>query len=359
MYSSIASPNLEDGVTLQGPLDVITVGNDTRGWGPINQLSTLAAEMFSTTLVVVPGRETVPKIFWTKSVFPRLDTKKSGKSALLIVGVPGQLYALLENPLWLGQYERVAVWVIDSFWNERIPKAVRGSKRIDWIWVTDSNDVPDWKVHFGDRVSALPWGTDALKVSREFPSTAKQVDLLRVGRQPVAYDEDAKTIIDATRLGISFAGRPGFGSDESASLANLHRALSHSKSVLAFSNLLDSTTYTHPTKEYVTGRWMDALAHGTAVAGALPQTDTARSLVPEIGEIAIDPFDRSKGLQSVAEWCQSWDETTVKGIRKFALENLDWRYRLAVIDSHFGVGSLRLKSEVVELQEASRILDSI
>ncbi|GAA2557599.1 hypothetical protein GCM10009861_16990 [Neomicrococcus aestuarii] len=288
---------------------------------------------------------------------PRSISRERGKNALLIVGVPGQLYALLENPLWLGKYDHVAVWVIDSFWNERIPKVLRGTRRIDWIWVTDSNDVADWQKFFGSRVGVLPWGADTKAITSDYPLCSKNIDLLRIGRQPIAYEDDELTQADASKLGVLFAGRPSFGSNEDESNQNLHSALSESKSVLAFSNIYDTTTYTHPTKEYVTGRWMDSLAHGAAVAGVLPNTETARSLVPPIGRIPLDPRDRGNGLRSVREWVQDWQVETSIEIRKFAIENLDWRHRLSAVDRHFGLHSDRLANEVLELERISENLD--
>ncbi|WP_157103223.1 glycosyltransferase family 1 protein [Neomicrococcus aestuarii] len=273
------------------------------------------------------------------------------------MGVPGQLYALLEDPLWLGQYDSVAVWVIDSFWNERIPKVLRGTRRIDWIWVTDSNDVTDWQNFFGSRVGVLPWGTDAKAVNSDYPPGQKSVDLLRVGRQPIAYEDDELIKADASKLGVSFAGRPNFGSNEDESSRNLHSALAESKAVLAFSNIYDTTTYTHPSKEYVTGRWMDSLAHGAAVAGVLPNTDTARSLVPPIGRILLDARDREAGLRSVRDWAEEWHLGTSTEIRKFAIENLDWRHRLSVVDKHFELHSETLANEIVELKRISANLD--
>ncbi|GAB2904232.1 hypothetical protein GCM10027027_20010 [Neomicrococcus lactis] len=341
------------GEALPKSLDVITVGNATRGWGPIERLSTLAAEVFSAQLITVPARKSVSRLFWAKAGVPRNKGKDSGKSALLIVGVPGQLFALLEDPLWLGRYEQVAVWVIDSFWNERIPKALRGTRRIDWIWVTDSNDVPDWKSHFGNRVGVLPWGTDALRINTEYSVASKHIDLLRVGRQPLEYDDDVLTLSDASQLGINFAGRPAFGSDESESQRNLYRALATTKSVLAFSNLVDGSKYTHPTKEYVTGRWLDALASGAAIGGAFPNTETSRSLVPEVGRFDVNALDRSRGLGEVRSWLQSWSEDKASVLRKHAVDHLDWRYRLASIDAHLDLGSRQLKEEIQQLKQLS------
>lgn len=344
---------------MQTSLDVITVGNATRGWGPIERLSTLAADVFSAPLITVPARKSVSRFFWAKAGVPRSKGKDSGKSALLIVGVPGQLFALLEDPLWLGRYEQVSVWVIDSFWNERIPKAVRGTKRIDWIWVTDSNDVPDWQSHFGNRVGVLPWGTDALGITTEYSATSKRIDLLRVGRQPLEYDDDALTLETASRLGIRFEGRPSFGTDEAESQRNLYRALATAKSVLAFSNLLDGSTYTHPTKEYVTGRWLDALASGAAIGGVFPSTETAMSLVPESGRFAVNPQDRGRGLGEVKSWLQDWNEEKASVLRKHALAHLDWRHRLASIDAHFSIGSRQLNEELQQLGEISSRLGGI
>ena len=105
------------------------------------------------------------------------------------------------------------------------------------------------------------------------------MDLQRLGRQPATWEDDEKTADDARKLGLRFEGRPSFSGNLIEGQHTLDRAMGRAKFVLAFSNLHSPAEYTHPTREYLTGRWTQALAGGATVAGIAPRCRATRELL--------------------------------------------------------------------------------
>lgn len=316
-------------------LEVFMVGQVKQGWGPIASMALLASEAFEAPLRVIDERDSYGRAFNARALVPR-RRYRNGRHALLIAGVPGQLRGVLEKPLWRGEYESVNVWVIDSFWNNRVPRLLQRTKLLDRVWVADEADVSDWDRMYPGAVGVLPWGTDALAAASR-SCTSKDLDVLRVGRQPDALDDDAVISAAAAEVGLRFHGRPPFGASVGESQTNLERALDRARTVLAFTNLVDSTTYTHPTKEYVTGRWTDALAHGAVPAGRRPMTPTAQHLVPDGLHYEIPYTDGREAMRALAEHVRNAEPGLADRARKHALEKLDWRHRFAVIERDLGL----------------------
>ncbi len=146
------------------------------------------------------------------------------------------------------------------------------------------------------------------------------------GRQPEAWQDDDRTRDAAERLGLTFEGRPPFDTDSSVNQANLRAALQRSKFVLAFSNAVSPSSYTHPTREYLTGRWTDALAAGTAIAGVAPAS-ASYTLWPG-ATVEIDPMNLARGLEQVKSAVAAWTEETPPALQSQAQATLDWRLRL-------------------------------
>ena len=105
-------------------------------------------------------------------------------------------------------------------------------------------------------------------------AACRPVDLLRVGRQPDAWDDDQRSDAACRLAGLRFAGRPPFFpenfKDSSAGHRDLCARYARAKFVLAHSNIVAPASYTHPSKEYISARWTDALAAGSVVAGIPP-----------------------------------------------------------------------------------------
>ncbi|MGQ4509807.1 glycosyltransferase [Dermabacteraceae bacterium P13147] len=314
------------------PLHVILVDAGGRGWGPVTHGAKLIADTLGAEFSRVAVKETYPRSVQIRSLLPRLRGKK--RDVLLIAPHPGGLYAAAET---VGPGVRQLFgWVIDSFWWERMPRIARPIsprlRRFDRLYVTDKQDIPAWESAFGGPVSCLPWGADVAGALAR--NTEKTVDLTRVGRQPEAWDDDAVTAEDAAAAGVSFAGRPPFGTSDDDS-DPLFAAYARTRAVLAFNNLLSPAGYTHPTRSYLTGRWTDAYAHGALVAGVAPDTPTTRELVPDWMRIDLSPTDRAASLRTVREALAQSDTELSSRIQLHAAEHLDWRARATVLAKDF------------------------
>lgn len=338
-------------------IEVFLLGEPKRGWGPIGKMAHLAAQSFETSLSVLPEQTLFSRGYTLRGLLRR-PRRGNGRHALIVAGVPGQLRAVLDRPIWLGAYESVSAWVIDSFWDDRVPRALQRRGHFDHLWVADSEDLDPWENMFPGKVDVLEWGTDALGAHASV-RVVKTTDLQRVGRQPDQYDDDSRTTRVAEEYGISFSGRPSFGESISDGQLILEHALSRSRGVLAFTNLVDSTTYTHPTKEYVTGRWVDSLAFGALPVGRRPMTATAQRLVPDQLSIEIDPYHLDVGMAQIKRWLAGYSPESSRKARLHALQHLDWRYRFATIARTLGVGaSPTLLTELAGLDSAAAELET-
>nr|BFF09371.1 hypothetical protein GCM10025699_06740 [Microbacterium flavescens] len=193
----------------------------------------------------------------------------------MIAARPEHLTAVLRLGPLTSRYASVVGWVIDSFWHERIPYVSR-TGRFDRIYVTDEDDVGDWRSACATTpIHVLPWGADTAQAV----PVRKTVDIQRLGRMPPAWDDDAEGSGWARAQHLDYRGRPSFGQDDAEAQRNVDDALAVARFVLAFSNLTSGASYTHPTRDYLTARWTDGLAHGAVVAGAAPASTTARELL--------------------------------------------------------------------------------
>lgn len=108
--------------------------------------------------------------------------------------------------------------------------------------------------------------------------------------------------------------------------ATERQALLASRLVLVFSNRVSPAAYTHPTREYLTGRWTDALAAGCLVAGTAPAT--ARTLLWPGATVEVSPSDRSVAWPVLIEAAEGWDLARAHAQQHRARQTLDWRWRL-------------------------------
>lgn len=173
---------------------------------------------------------------------------------------------LVQN--WRQNYGRIVAWVFDSFWPNWIPPWIRASRIFDHVFVTEREDLNTWRHMLRAPVDWLPWGSDVLNLGSSNPS--RQLDLVRFGRQPKDWDDDQVNARACESLGLSFRGRPPSFKDATDNERGLMGMLSKTKFALAFSNRANPTMQTHPEREYITGRWTDALASGATVAGIPP-----------------------------------------------------------------------------------------
>ena len=165
---------------------------------------------------------------------------------MVIASDPGQLYAVAQRSFAFRRYGAIYGWVIDSFWDDRIP-AIAKSSVYDRIFVADADDVQPWTAAGVKTPGVLPWGADVWSSFSERLATlpSKTTDLLRVGRQPAAYEDDEATARLAKELGLSFEGRPPFGANDRESAQHLQDSLNRAKFLLAFSTSVSPAPYTH------------------------------------------------------------------------------------------------------------------
>jgi hypothetical protein len=123
---------------------------------------------------------------------------------------------------------------------------------------------------------------------------------------------------------------------------------------LAFSNAVSPAPYTHPTREYLTGRWTDALACGAVVAGIAPACAATAELLWPGATLELDTVDRAQGIRRIAAAVSGWAPQTASDNHRKALERLDWRWRFQELAASLSIESERLDAEIHALRAASR-----
>jgi hypothetical protein len=318
------------------------------GWSPVIHLATLAARLFGGRFLRFPLRH--PGAAERLIGLRRRPRGRAGTLLVMLRG-PGDIYKLRALPMFRAGYEQVVVWVFDSFWTDHMPLAA-ALRDIDLIVVIRADEMAAWNAVAPGRVIALPWGADALRLGRG--AGARGTDVLRVGRQPPAWDDDAATAVEAAQVGLRFRGRPPLIEDPPANQAALTAAYGDARFIVAFSNRVAPAPYTHPRTEYLTGRWTEALACGATVAGIAPMTDSAAaSLLWPGATLEFDRVDRTANLAALRAACDGWTEAQAIRNHRMALERLDWRWRLATLAERLGLDPPGLRAELAELRQAA------
>ncbi|MCV7455664.1 hypothetical protein M3D02_002875 [Micrococcus luteus] len=304
-------------------LDLLYVRPGGSGWGPVTELVQLTARLFDARIIEVDDVGEVSPLRKAASFLPRL-ARPTGRHLLVIASNPAVVAYMTHPRLWFPGYETTAVWIIDSFWTDRTPSIMRGRPHIDHLFITDPGLEGEWHAQTNLPVDVLAWGADTSKFALSWEP--RPTDLLRLGRQPDAWDDDEVTRTGAARHGLRFEGRPSMSHDPLVNQQNVREALLRSKMVLAFSNLVSPASYTHPTREYLTGRWMDALGAGCLVAGAAPAA--ARETLWNGSTLEISPVRRSEAWPVLVQAADSWNALDAVTRQLQARDRLDWRLRL-------------------------------
>ncbi|RUQ34309.1 hypothetical protein D8M33_01190 [Micrococcus sp. HSID17245] len=304
-------------------IDILFIRPGGTGWGPVTELVQLVRRIFAARVIEVDDRGDVSALRKVATALPR-GRRRPGHHLLVVAANPAAVAHLSHPRLWLPGYESVAAWIIDSFWTDRTPRILRSRPHVDQLFITDPGLVDEWRTISGLPVACLPWGTDTAR----FPLAEgeKPVDLLRLGRQPAAWDDDAATAAAAAGHGLVFAGRPAMSEDHLKNQANVRAALLHAKLVLAFSNLVSPAPYTHPTRDYLTGRWMDALAAGCRVVGVAPRA--APRQLWDGATLEISPTNPDVAWETLARAVGEWTLDASLRTQRMARRHLDWRLRL-------------------------------
>lgn len=331
-------------------LDLLHVRPAGQGWGPVEALVQLSARVLDARLITVDERARPTVLQRGASAVPRLPALSS-RRLLVIAPNPAHLAQAARLQHWLPGYAATAAWVIDSFWTERIARFARTGHHFDHLFITDPGLRDEWASTTDAPVSVLPWGADTLAFPLQDGN--RSTDLLRVGRQPRAWEDDAATARLAAARGLRFEGRPPLDPRDPAGSYELVRsALLRSRFMLAFSNVVSPAPYTHPTRDYLTGRWTDALAAGAVVVGAAPSS--AAQLLWDSATAEVSPTDPVAGLERIAELSAQWTPESARSQQLLARQHLDWRHRLRELCKALGIPATpQLTLELQMLEESA------
>lgn len=328
-----------------GELTVIYGRPPGPGWDPVTLMARQAASLLGAHYVEISADKEYSKIKAASGLLPR---RKGRGTCLVIAPQPVHLGMLLRRDYWLTGYDAVVGWVIDSFLDDRIPHMARGRRHFDRLFVTDGELVDDWAHQTRTPTSWLPWGADVLGLGPL--RLERPVDLQRLGRQPDSWEGDDETAVTASIAGVAFRGRPGFAGNPVESQQLVTHALSRAKFALAFSNRYSPAAYTHPTREYLTGRWTTALAAGASVAGIAPRCRATDELLWDGALLEFDSVDREAGLAAVKEAVATWTPRHAFVNRVEAMRRLDWRWRYRELAGALGVHAPALETDLALLQ---------
>lgn len=324
-------------------MKVIYVRHDAPAWNVIALAARIAARLLEADFVEIPSVRARQRGRRVLKALPRL---RRGEPVFCIAPEPVDLYGLIGMGAWWEGPRDVAAWVVDSWWHERIPAIARDSAHIDRFYVSEREDLEGWTEATGRPVSWLPQGTDALDRGSGAPD--RLISLQRLGRQPKGWEDDDETAALATELGLTFRGRTPFVNGEEGGMTALLGGLAEARYVVAFSNVASPRRYTHPTREYLTGRWTDSLAAGAVVAGIAPRCASAHRLWPG-AVLELGTTELARGLEVVAEHNRSWSPSIAWRNHVEALRTLDWRRRFAQVGQDFGIQTSTMDLEIGRL----------
>ena len=319
------------------------------GYLCVFHMARLAAELLNGELIKIkPGSPTLTDKL-SGILLPR---KRSRTSCLLICTSPADLSSMLLVQNWRKNYGRIVAWVFDSFWTNWIPPWVRASRIFNHVFVTEREDLKTWRQMLRAPVDWLPWGSDVLNLGSSNP--VRQLDLVRFGRQPKEWDDDLANERACQSLGLNFHGRPPSFSDATDNERGLMGMLSKTKFALAFSNRVSPEGHTHREREYITGRWTDALASGATVAGIPPRSESVQSLLWPEALLDIGTVEQAKGLKALASAAREWtpERAQLNYIR--SLEAFDWRWRFKTLSEALETQSSKLDAELARVQSLIR-----
>jgi hypothetical protein len=326
---------------------IIISSNYGQGWEPIAEMVNLAAELFDAELIILDDKS--PTFFTQLEIFfLKRQINSETESCLLVSPDPSALLCLFCLPKWRKRFSYISAWVIDSFWPERIPKLVKLSRHFDHVFITSEEDITTWTDLIKTPTSWLAWGSDVLR--RGGKGSDRPWDLTRIGRQPPDWDDDVNTDRLCKKLGLHFHGRvkSGATSDENQKLLMEH--YKHTKFLLAFSNTMHYSSYTHPSRQYITARWTDALACGAIVAGISPNENSINRLLWDGATLDLKSIHIKQGLELISDAVKSWRPEQATVNYRMSLERLDWRWRFAEIAKVMNVSAKKLDEEIIILQ---------
>ena len=345
------------GSARRGELSVVNCIPQDIGWSPIQHMALLAAELLSESLLIVPP-ETVSLSRKALSLIMPRRARQGGRDACLVIcRGPADLIRVLRIQGWKRRFRVLAAWIIDSYWLDHIPPYIKLVKPYDHFFVTSVEDVDEWRDTTGTHTTWLPWGSDALRLGSD--RSERQWDVVRVGRQPTEWNDDRIAGAAAKAAGLKYRGRPPTSGRTPADNERcLMQIYSDAKFLLAFSNLANPEGYTHPRRDYLTGRWVDALACGATVAGVPPRGSDAQQLLWPEATLDLGTVRRDEGLEILVDASRAWEPQIACKNHEMALKRLDWRLRFDTIAKVLDVRRGALDAELQLLESRIRAFEA-
>jgi len=259
------------------------------------------------------------------------------------------LFVFFAEPEHFRNYKEIAIYICDSFalWKIARPAMFR---HVDLVVCMRPFDQDFYRDLVGDRLIYAPFGADVLGLGSW--DAARDIDVLRVGRQPEEWEDDALSAKRLSEAGLSFNGRPPEAEALEEAMPHLFGYYARSKFTLAHTNLIGGHLGTHATYEYITARWTDAAANGTIVAGHQPTSDPTLSdvLWPEM-LVHFENRESQDNITQLSDAVAGWTPALARHNHAMALERLDWRWRLKDIADHMGWSSQGLDDALESVKQ--------
>ncbi|MEP4194992.1 MAG: hypothetical protein ABJL99_05070 [Aliishimia sp.] len=241
------------------------------------------------------------------------------------------------------------LWIIDSHMEIRELTA-KVLSPFDLIAVTQFEEAARYEKLAPGRVIVVPWGSDVVAMHRE-PAPMRTTDVLRVGRQPQLFDDDAENAKLFTDAGLSFQGRPAFVSAD-AYLSQMSRNLRSAKFTMASSNLCDDSAHTDAVKEYVTPRWVDAISAGTIVVGKHPRVAETSPWIEQGLIVDCDISSKEAYVADISAALAKWTPQCAAYNIAYAFEHFDLRLRINAVLQRVGYSGAGLTQALTDLEQA-------
>lgn len=314
------------------------------GWAPIERLCCLLQRFLGAERMIIKKTSIS---YFRRAKFSIFKPKAGKELFFFIISHPGEVENLIRQDVFSEPASMRVLWIIDSFWTERVNE--RLIRNFDLIIYMSEQDSEYYDKISNGRALFVPWGSDVLHLGG--PGSERNIDVLRVGRQPDQWECDSRSACSISAKGLNFHGRPR----KSTYVTLLSNFFRNSKFSIASSNLIDGSQYTHPKKEYFTGRWVDSISNGASVAGIPPLQDSglAKKLWPNaLFQFSSEDFDEN--VEELAFEIDKWNSQRAYTNYLLSLERLDWRWDIECILRH-----LSLESEILmrELDEISSKLN--
>ncbi len=308
----------------------------------INRLVDLMKETLGATQISID--DATPSAF-TRLKHSALPPRSAGNLVrLYMANRPSELSAAIADPDFDKPAKFRIAWIFESFWTDEIPKLCLSA--FDLIILTQSSDVPMYREAGARDILVLPWGADVLRLGAG--NSHRPVDGIALGDQPKNLLPEAEFKKEAVDLGIRYANAPS----AELTVPQYFGVLSGTKYVTLFSNLVSQRGGGHPTKEYFTGLWANALASGASIIGIAPHSDRSFSdMLWEGAVIDVGSPDRDKFQSELRRAIANWSKDQPRRNYLRSLERLDWRWRIKTLCEHLATDADALKSQIDEIQE--------